>query len=83
MNQKKSILIIGKRSFGSWGDLRKRTFAYLLLVARSSNNQHFFISSKNIQRNVSHTHSLSNFLDILEEKLMTRQLKVFHKEEIG
>ena len=28
-----------------------------------------------MQRNISHTHSLSNFLDILEEKLMIRQLK--------
>ena len=29
--------------------------------------------------NISHTHSLSNLMSILEEKLMTRQLKMYFK----
>lgn len=35
----------------------------------------FVLCHQNFQRNIFHTHSLSNLLDILEEKLMTRQLK--------
>lgn len=32
-----------------------------------------------MQRNISHTHSLSILIGILEEKLMTRQLKMYFK----
>ena len=42
-------------------------------VCRMFSNIFYFI--KIFQRNMSHTHFLSNLLDILEEKLMIRQLK--------